>query len=138
EYYNKNGDDVIGTIPSPGTTGIKTITGNFAKTNARGFELVLNTVPVNGIIRWSNQLLFSTVKDKVVTYGGPPLVPLNVMGSSDGLTAYPIEGRPLWALYSLPWGGLDPENGDPIGYLDGELSKDYSAIFRTVTMDELI
>ncbi|TYR36334.1 SusC/RagA family TonB-linked outer membrane protein [Sphingobacterium phlebotomi] len=138
EYYNKDGDDVIGTIPSPGTAGIKRITGNFGQTNARGFEFVLNTVPFKGKIKWSNQLLVNTVRDKIVSYDGPPLVPLNVMGSSDGLTAYPIEGRPLWALYSLPWGGLDPENGDPIGYLHGEPSKDYSEIMRSVSMDGLI
>src|SRR5690606_8572258 len=91
-----------------------------------------------GKIKWSNQLLVNTVQDKIVSYDGPPLVPLNVMGSSDGLTAYPIEGRPLWALYSLPWGGLDSENGDPIGYLHGEPSKDYSEIMRSVSMDGLI
>src|SRR5690606_5543275 len=113
----------------------KRITGNFGQTNARGFEFVLNTVPFKGKIKWSNQLLVNTVQDKIVSYDGPPLVPLNVMGSSDGLTAYPIEGRPLWALYSLPWGGLDSENGDPIGYLHGEPSKDYSEIMRSVSMD---
>src|SRR5690606_22512917 len=64
EYYNKNGDDVIGTIPSPGTAGIKRITGNFGQTNARGFEFVLNTVPFKGKIKWSNQLLVNTVQDK--------------------------------------------------------------------------
>ncbi|PRD54700.1 SusC/RagA family TonB-linked outer membrane protein [Sphingobacterium gobiense] len=138
EYYNKDGDDVIGTIPSPGTAGIKRITGNFGQTNARGFEFVLNTVPFKGKIKWSNQLLVNTVKDKIVNYDGPPLVPLNVMSSSDGLTAFPIEGRPLWALYSLPWGGLDAQNGDPIGYLNGEPSKDYREIMNSLTMDGLV
>lgn len=138
EYYNKDGDDVIGTIPTPGTAGIKTKTGNYARTNARGFELVLNTVPIDKRVKWSNQLLFNTVKDKVTSYQGPALSALNVMGGSDGQSAYPIVGRPLWALYSLPWGGLDSENGDPIGYLNGEESKDYAAIMKAVNMDALI
>jgi TonB-linked SusC/RagA family outer membrane protein len=138
EYYNKDGDDVIGTIPTPGTAGIKTKTGNYARTNAKGFELVLNTVPIDKSVKWSNQLLFNTVKDKVTSYQGPALSALNVMGASDGQSAYPIVGRPLWALYSLPWGGLDPENGDPIGYLNGEESKDYAAIMKAVNMDALI
>src|SRR5690606_6121575 len=137
EYYNKDGDDVIGTIPTPGTAGLKTITGNFARTNARGFELVLNTVPVDRKVRWSNQFIFNTVKDKVVSYRSNPIPATRLLGGADGVTAYPIEGRPLWALYSLPWGGLDPENGDPIGYLSGESSKDYAQILQSATTESL-
>jgi len=137
EYYNKDGDDVIGTIPTPGTAGLKTITGNFARTNARGFELVLNTVPVDRKVRWSNQFIFNTMKDKVVSYRSNPIPATRLLGGADGVTAYPIEGRPLWALYSLPWGGLDPENGDPIGYLSGESSKDYAQILQSATTESL-
>ncbi|TDQ79458.1 SusC/RagA family TonB-linked outer membrane protein [Sphingobacterium yanglingense] len=137
DYYNKDGRDVISPMAMPATVGIKTVTGNFGRTNARGFELVLNTVPIDGAVRWSNQLLFNTVSDKVVEYKGEPHTGVRVMGSSDGLTRYPIEGKPLWALYSLPWGGLDATNGDPIGYLNGELSKDYAKIIGAVTMDNI-
>jgi TonB-linked SusC/RagA family outer membrane protein len=137
EYYNKDGDDVIGTIPSPGTAGIKTITGNFARTNAKGVELVVNTVPVDGKFRWSNQLLVNTVKDKVVAYRANPVPATRILAETDGMTINPIEGRPLWALYSLPWGGLDPENGDPIGFLNGEASKDYPQILQSATTESL-
>jgi TonB-linked SusC/RagA family outer membrane protein len=137
DYYNKDGRDVISPMSMPATVGIKTVTGNFGRTNARGFELVLNTVPVDGDVRWSNQLLFNTVRDKVVEYKGEPHTGIRVIGSSDGQTRYPIEGKPLWALYSLPWGGLDPTNGDPMGIVDGTLSSDYNRIINGVTMDNI-
>ncbi|WGQ14738.1 SusC/RagA family TonB-linked outer membrane protein [Sphingobacterium faecium] len=137
EYYNKDGDDVIGTIPTPGTAGIKTKTGNYARTNAKGFELVLNTVPINKKVKWSNQLLFNTVKDKIVSYRGNAVPATRILSGSDGTSAYPVEGRPLWALYSLPWGGLDPQDGDPTGYLNGQLSKDYSSILQNASIESL-
>ncbi|TDQ79089.1 SusC/RagA family TonB-linked outer membrane protein [Sphingobacterium yanglingense] len=137
DYYNKDGRDVISPMSMPATVGIKTVTGNFGRTNARGFELVLNTVPIDGAVRWSNQLLFNTVRDKVVEYKGAPHYAISVMGSSDGQAVYPIEGKPLWALYSLPWAGLDPTNGDPIGYLNGEPSKEYAKIMNAVSMENI-
>ncbi|SFS88706.1 SusC/RagA family TonB-linked outer membrane protein [Sphingobacterium wenxiniae] len=138
EFYNKDGSDVISQMPSPGTSGIKLLTGNFSATNTRGVEVMINTRPIDKVIRWSNQFHFNTVRDKVTDYNGPSFTALNLMSNSDGLTAYPIEGRPLWALYSMPWGGLDSENGDPIGYLEGQPSKDYTAIMRTLSVDGLI
>src|SRR5690606_28302358 len=50
----------------------------------------------------------------------------------------PLTDRPLYALYSYKWGGLDPENGDPIGYLDGEESKNYSSIRSSASPENLI
>ena len=39
-----------------------------------------------------------------------------------------IRNRPLYAIYSYAWAGLDPANGDPQGIVDGKATKDYSAI----------
>ncbi|HVZ24576.1 MAG TPA: hypothetical protein VG842_00885, partial [Sediminibacterium sp.] len=36
------------------------------------------------------------------------------------------------------WAGLDPTNGDPMGYLDGQVSKNYSAIIQNTPIDSLV
>ncbi len=41
-------------------------------------------------------------------------------------------------MYSYKWAGLAPSTGDPQGYLNGQLSKDYTAIFAATTPDDLI
>ena len=37
-------------------------------------------------------------------------------------------GLPVYSVFAYKWGGLDPKTGDPQGYLDGKLSKEYSKI----------
>ena len=37
-------------------------------------------------------------------------------------------GYPLNSFFSYRFAGLDPERGDPLGYLDGEITKDYLAL----------
>jgi hypothetical protein len=46
------------------------------------------------------------------------------------LSILPVKGRSPYGIYSFPWGGLDPVNGDPRGYLGKQLSKDYIAIIN--------
>jgi hypothetical protein len=53
-------------------------------------------------------------------------------GSITGIT-----GKPLYALFSYKWGGLDPQNGNPQGYLNGKISEDYSAIINNYDPDSL-
>jgi hypothetical protein len=57
--------------------------------------------------------------------------------SSSG-TITPIVGKPVYSMYSYAWAGLDPANGDPMGYLGNKVSKDYSAIINSTKTDSLI
>src|SRR5690606_26780053 len=50
----------------------------------------------------------------------------------------PIEGEPAYSVVSYRWGGLDPETGDPIGYLEGMETKDYSLLNQQVTKNDLV
>jgi hypothetical protein len=50
-----------------------------------------------------------------------------------------IEGKPVYALYNYRWMGLDPANGDPHGWLNGAVSKNYSSITGAGTqLDDLV
>lgn len=136
EYYSKKGEDLIGTLPYPGSSGIKRFTGNYASTSGNGVDLVLNGKPIGKQIKWSPHLLLSHSRDKVTRYDvkGTPTAYLT---TGDGLSTVPLTGRPLYAIYSVPWAGLEPETGDPQGYLEGQVSKDYVRIITGKSPEEL-
>lgn len=136
DAYQKKGIDLIGNTSIPGSSGISTFRGNTASTKGRGIDLVLNTVNTTGAIKWSTSLIFSYIKDKVLTYGIKA-------GTSDyvklgAINLYPYQGRPMGGIYSYPWAGLDPTTGDPQGYVNGAVSKDYSKILQSTTPADLV
>lgn len=136
EYYHKTGTDIIGTMPFPSSTGIFSFTGNYAQTRTEGFDLIINTLNLNRAVRWNSSLQWSYVSDRVVDYAMEPTATL-LVSSGDGQSIVPISGRPLFSIYSVKWAGLDPENGAPLGYLNGEPSDNYQAITSTLTPDDL-
>jgi TonB-dependent starch-binding outer membrane protein SusC len=134
EFYSKKGEDLIGESEVPDSNGIYVVRGNFSETRTRGFDLILNTVNILKPIRWTTQLLMSGVQDEVISFQGARTISQYLGGASN---VVPQEGRPLFAVYSYPWGGLDPDNGNPLGFLDGELSDNYSRIIGAMTPETL-
>lgn len=129
EYYHKNGLDLIGQMPYPGSSGVKTFTGNYASTSGHGMDITLNARIFDKTFKWHSQLIFSQVIDKVTSYAVKSTA-VNYLGSGDGGLTIPLEGRPLYSVYSLPWAGLEASTGDPQGYVGGEISKDYAAMLQ--------
>jgi len=136
DLYQKKGIDLIGSTEMPASSGLSTFRGNTASTKGNGIDLVLNAVQQVGGLRWNSSFLFSYVKDKVLKYG--------VMASAanylqEGIFGtYPYEDRPLAALYSYKWAGLEPGTGDPRGYLNGNISKDYNQIIQNTLASDLV
>ena len=135
EYYNKRGIDLIGGTPYAPSTGVSTFYGNTASTKGNGFDIVLNSKNIDGAFNWNTQLLFSTIKEKVTDYKIKAAVSsyLHDGDGSTNVTPLPLEGKPLFSLYSYDWAGLDPQTGDPRGYLEGVASNDYAAIINGAT-----
>ena len=133
EYYIKNGLDLIGDSPYAPSSGVDFYRGNTASTAGNGLELTVNTVNIDRAFKWKTGLLFSHAKDKITRYLLKPSVMANAI--EYGTTAFPIEGASRFAIYSFPWAGLDPTNGNPRGYLDGEISDDYRNIIAGTTLE---
>ncbi|MDB5138080.1 MAG: TonB-dependent receptor, partial [Mucilaginibacter sp.] len=123
EYYHKNGYDLIGNSAFDPTSGITSFTGNNASTAGHGFDLTINTKNIDREFKWYTSLLFSQVRDVVTKYNIVP--PAYALVQSPGI---PNVGKPLFAIYSRSSAGLDPQTGDPRGYLNGQISKDYNAL----------
>ncbi len=126
EYFRKKTVDALGPTPIDITTGIATLTTNSAVLKGYGTDININTRNLDGAIKWTTNLLFSHNRTKVTRYLRRPSNASTYVGRS--LTVSPVEGSITHGLYSYAWAGLDSTNGDPGGYLDGKVSKDYTAI----------
>ncbi len=130
ETYWKKGLDLFGETPYAPSTGVTTYTENYANTKTFGLDIQLKSKNMGGKFLWESEYIFSIAKDEVTHYLGNPT---NYIANM-----VPIVGKPQYAVYSYPHMGLDPETGDPIGYLDGEESKNYASIISTTNLDNIV
>lgn len=139
EFYQKSGLDLIGMTPYAPSTGISTFTGNTASTRTHGYDLTVNTRNLRGEFQWNTFWILSGVKERVTDYelDASPTSLINYGVSGRGGEYFPIKGKPLFAVYSYPWAGLNPETGAPMGYLDGNPSEEYRNIVNTTDMDQI-
>lgn len=139
EYFIKKGTGLIGLAPIDPTTGVQTngtftYKGNVAAMKATGVEISLNTINTIGSFKWSTTLTGSYLSSKVTGY---KLVNLNASAFINlGQTISPLPGKYLYSIYSQKWAGIDPLTGDPQGYLNSIVSKDYTALVN-VNVNEL-
>jgi TonB-linked SusC/RagA family outer membrane protein len=136
EAYNKNGQDLIGDSPFPSSSGIISFRGNTANTKGYGLEFSINSKNLVGKFQWNTYFQYSYVKDVVSKYLQPVTSYWSIITTGSSIS--PIEGKTLYALYSLPWAGLDPETGDPRGYLNGEVSKDYAKLRSPSKLEDIV
>lgn len=136
EVYQKNGTDLLGDFSVPSSLGLGTFTGNFAETRVKGVDLDINFRWFRGNFSWNTNLLYSGLNEEVLDFERKPTV-ANLLGTAFSSSPQPMVGRPLFGIYTYEWGGLDPQNGNPLGILDGEPSADYLAIARAATINNL-
>lgn len=127
DLYQKNGENLFGLTPIDYTAGLRTesIIKNVAAMKSTGFDLDITTNNLKGIIDWSTHFLLSYNNSKTVRYYEGQSTWAGILGS--GRSISPVVGKPLYAIASYQWGGLDA-NGNPQGYLNGVKSTNYSAI----------
>jgi TonB-linked SusC/RagA family outer membrane protein len=144
ELYQKKGLDLIQNTPLAPSTGFSTFKGNAASTRTNGIDFTLNTRNTVGLVQWHTNFLFSYLKDEI-TFLDNKYTAANLVTAVGQLnyrtpptTLFASVGRSLFGVYSYQWAGLDATNGDPQGYLNGKISKDYLAILNAATPDNLI
>ncbi len=126
EYYRKNITDLYGPASIDVTTGLgtSTIVKNVGKMKGTGLDIQLNTVNIDQQFKWITSFIFNTYKDQVVKYyNDSSFKASQLVGFGSGL-----EGKSPFSLIVYKWAGLDPLNGDPQGYEDGQISKNWSSI----------
>ncbi|MDR2284875.1 MAG: SusC/RagA family TonB-linked outer membrane protein, partial [Sphingobacterium sp.] len=125
EYYQKKPKDLIAGGEIDPTTGFTSMRINTANLDTRGVEMSLNGRPLSiKNWNWFSYLVFSYSKTMVTK----SFLETDMAYLVAGYQAVPVEGEDFNSLRTYKWAGLDPTDGTPRGYLNGEVSKDYSAI----------
>lgn len=131
DYYVKKGKDLIGISLVDPTTGVTIFKGNSADMIGHGVDIVLNSKNLKGVFKWNTAFLFSFTTDKVTKYLLKPKTVADVISLNT-----PVVGDPLYSIYGFKFGGLDA-TGDPLVYLNGKLTKDYSNIYNSTDLHSL-
>ncbi|NGM72829.1 SusC/RagA family TonB-linked outer membrane protein [Sphingobacterium sp. SGL-16] len=141
DYYIKNANDLIGAEILPPSTGIyigssaeRSNLVNYADLQTKGIDAQLSTKNLTGDFVWNTVLLLNFAKNEVKAYKANNL--LKAFEYLDGKT--PVVGQSRDMLFSLPWFGLNPENGDPVIYQNGEISQDYTNYYNNLKFSDLV
>jgi len=137
EFYHKWGRHLFGQAPIDLTTGVNTsMQRNVANMHGQGWDLELTTKNIDHTdLKWNSTLNVSLYKDAIDDY----LISRTLAQQYVNVATPPIsgiKGKPVYAIYSYKWAGLDPNTGEAQGYLNGEVSKDYTAITGAGTKEE--
>lgn len=139
EYFNKRGTNLFGEALLDYTGGAgSSIVKNAAGTKGYGFDIELNSINLKrGDFSWTSNWNAGFYKDKVTQYY------LAEQNANQFVNANPVisgvAGKPVFAIYSYKWAGLDPLNGNPRGYLNGVVSDDYSLLTgSTAKLEDLV
>ncbi|HEX7846358.1 MAG TPA: SusC/RagA family TonB-linked outer membrane protein, partial [Chitinophagaceae bacterium] len=116
DYYIKKTTDLIYAVPVPGTSGFATLNRNVGSMENKGFELVLNSVNINGRdFKWNTSLNLSKNANKITNLDGDQkLIPGNDGRYMNSL----IVGEPIGVFYGPKYAGVDPDNGDALYYME--------------------
>lgn len=138
EYYRKKGVDLFGMSQIDYTVGVDPwMLRNVASMKGTGVDIELKSLNVDREFKWNTTLNFSVYRDKIENY----MVNRNMAVFYISTSTPPIsgvKGHPVYAIYAYKWAGLDPSTGEAQGYLNGEVSKDYTNIIGEGTaLEEL-
>ncbi len=128
EYFLKRGTNLFGTAQIDYTTGIGYMLSNVASTKGKGLDIELRTKNIDGSFKWNSQLNVSFYKDKVDKYYLANPLADQFIGNSTSVPVSGIEGKPIYSIFAYRWAGLDPQTGEPQGYVNGNVSKDWTNI----------
>jgi len=133
EYYSKKAVDLLGSAPLDPTLGASSFYGNVADMEGSGWDVSLHARIGKGKVQWQPTLIASYARTQVTGY----LMPVgNGSAYLSESNISPVEGKPVFAVFGYRWEGLDGE-GDPQGWLNGEVSKAYSTITAQTALDSL-
>lgn len=129
DWYQKKGTDLYGQTPYDYTAWGQqnNIITNAANMKGEGIDVMLTSRNINKHIQWSTTLLYNYNTSKTTKYNDSRALTLTSL-LSGGRNITPVIGKPLYAIAAYKWGGLDA-SGNPLGYLNGQPSTDYAAIF---------
>ncbi|TJZ50062.1 SusC/RagA family TonB-linked outer membrane protein [Sphingobacterium olei] len=125
DFYLKDGRDVVARSMLDPTTGFESQIVNLAHFAGKGVEANINTTNImKDHFTWQTNFIFNYHRNITRKYNYKSSRADSYMG--DAYTPNPVEGRDLYGLYAYAYAGLDPATGEPQGWMNGEISKNYN------------
>lgn len=129
DYYNKKGEDILGTVTMSAVNGTTTATYNNASILNRGVEVTLGGNVDIGNVRFTGTLTYAYNKNKITRLYND----LNTV--SDILNAEYVEGYPIGAVFAFKYAGVN-DKGIPMVY-NGIVDKDGKEGTTTIDDDNI-
>lgn len=130
ELYQKSSRNLIYSSQVDPTTGLPSVVKNSASIRGKGIDFTINTVNLLRKFGWTTDFRFSYVDNEVTDYNREDAFTAATITSSNATSLRAFKGHSPYFIYSLPFAGLDPMTGDPLGYDGKTISKDYRRIMR--------
>ena len=123
EFYQKYISDLYATTPTESTWGIRSssVVRNIGEMSGKGWDIEINSLNIDGKLKWKTQLILNYNDHRMTSLFREPLSSSVASGGS-------MLGYSAYGYFAYKWGGLDPQTGDPIGFVDKSPSKDYQKI----------
>jgi len=130
EWYDKWSLDLIAPDQIDPTTGFAEVQRNIGKIRGKGFDAKIEISSLGSSrLQWRATVGLSKSSSVVKDYKGA-LYSSSVYVENNGGIINPIIGKEMYPIFAYRFAGLDPENGDPQGYLHGDLSKSYAKMMN--------
>ncbi|TDW99815.1 SusC/RagA family TonB-linked outer membrane protein [Dinghuibacter silviterrae] len=138
EFYTKNDVDLIAQAPVDPTLGVSSFYGNVASMKGKGIDLRVTTRNLKSLLQWYTTFILSYSSTKVTKFDMPSPALGSTYVSVASSSINPVLGKPVFSYFSYRWNGLDPYNGNPIGYLNGKPTEDAASIVGQTTLDSMV
>ncbi|MCS3795956.1 SusC/RagA family TonB-linked outer membrane protein [Niastella sp. OAS944] len=134
DFYSKKSSNLLWNKPIDPTVGVPSVKSNYATMTGKGVEVSLNTVNLKGAFQWNSEIGLTHNTNRVIDYAAlyDKNLPSAGVASGNGLVIMGRRGKSPYPLFSYQFAGLDPNTGDPLGYLGKNVSNDYKAILNQV------
>ena len=129
EFYTKDAAYLLGSNAVDPTTGVPSnYQINYAKLRTWGWDIQISSKNLQvGKFSWTSSLLLNTSRNKITKLQeNPPLSDVQYL-----LTNIFEQNKSVDKIYSLPWNGLNPQDGSVLIYdKEGNIRKDYQAYYN--------
>lgn len=121
DYYIKETEDLLLSVQIPSSSGFSTTLRNVGNMENKGWELVVNTINVDGRFSWTSNFNISSNNNKVTNLDGQ-VITAGLAGLNRAM-----EGYSIGVFYAPEFFGVDPENGNALFsiYDDEESCKNF-------------
>jgi len=135
EYYNKHAKYLLGNdLVDPTTGAADEFKTNYANLRTQGWDVQVNTRNLTGELEWQTTFLINYTYNRITN------IAFRQPNSDNYYVTRSVyeKGKSVDKIYAFPWYGLNPANGYPLLYLNGQQTDDYAYYYSNVTKDELV